>query len=181
VQQAPPDVNPDCELVARIKRGDRNAFQTLYDKYLRLVYRYVRVRIGDEHDTEDLVADTFLKAWRGLATFECGEKPVGAWLLRIAHNLVVDTYRQKRLELGELPGHIGAAEHQFAGVEHRDEIRRAFGTLNYEQQIIVHMHFFEDYSLDEVAEFLGKSGNAVRVAQFRALRRLRQALQHEPA
>ena len=173
--------SPDCHLIHRIQAGDREAFRAFYDQHLRLVYRYIDVRLGDPADTEDLVSETFIRAWKALPRFKCGEKPVGAWLLRIAHNLVVDKYRQKRSLAAWLPWHQTAAARQaerpFDRVENRDEIRRAFGSLNYEQQVILHMHFFEDYPIEEIARFLGKTPNAVRVAQFRALRRLRQALQ----
>jgi RNA polymerase sigma-70 factor (ECF subfamily) len=171
----------DCVLVERFQRGDTAAFQALYDQYLRLVYRYVQVRVGDPQEAEDLTAETFIKAWHGLEKYECRDKPVGAWLFRIAHNLIVDKYRQKRSLAGWLPFQIGALERQFARIEQQDEIRRAFGTLNYEQQVILHMHFFEDYTVEEVATFLDKSPNAVRVAQFRALRRLRQFMENELA
>jgi RNA polymerase sigma-70 factor (ECF subfamily) len=171
----------DCALVDRIQRGDQAAFQALYDKYLRLVYRYVQVRVGDPQESEDLTAETFIKAWHGLERYECRDKPVGAWLFRIAHNLIVDKYRKKSVLTDWLPWQMGAPERQFARIEHQDEIRRAFGALNYEQQVILHMHFFEDYSVEEVARFLDKSTNAVRVAQFRALRRLRQFMENEPA
>jgi RNA polymerase sigma-70 factor (ECF subfamily) len=174
-------LHDDCALVERIQRGDQTAFQALYDKYMRLVYRYVQVRVGDPQESEDVTAETFIKAWHGLAKYECRDKPVGAWLFRIAHNLIVDKYRQKRILADWLPFQIAAPERQFARIEQQDEIRRAFGTLNYEQQVILHMHYFEDCSVAEVATFLDKSPNAVRVAQFRALRRLRQLMENELA
>jgi RNA polymerase sigma-70 factor (ECF subfamily) len=174
-------LHEDCTLVERIQRGDTAAFQALYDKYLRLVYRYVHVRVGDPQEAEDLTAETFIKAWHGLEKYECRDKPVGAWLFRIAHNQIVDKYRKRSVLTDWLPFYIGAPERQFARIEQQDEIRRAFGTLNYEQQVILHMHFFEDYTVEEVARFLDKAPNAVRVAQFRALRRLRQFMQHDTA
>jgi RNA polymerase sigma-70 factor (ECF subfamily) len=169
----------DCRLIALIQAGDQDAFHAFYEQFQRLVYRYVNVRVGDAADTEDLVAETFIRAWRALPKYKCGEKPVGAWLLRIAHNLIVDKYRQRRTWLDWVPWHHAAnnaAARPFDQVEHRDEIRRAFGTLSYEQQVILHMHFFEARTVEEVADFLGKSPNAVRVAEFRALRRLRRAI-----
>jgi RNA polymerase sigma-70 factor (ECF subfamily) len=178
-------LHSDCRLVELIQTGDRDAFRAFYDQFHRLVYRYINVRVGDLADTEDLVSETFIRAWQALPRFKCGEKPVGAWLLRIAHNLVVDKYRQKRAWVQWLPWHQADSAATPAGrpydqVDHQDEIRRAFGALSYEQQVILHMHFFEDCPIEEVAEFLGKSPNAVRVAQFRALRRLRQVLQAAP-
>lgn len=169
-------MHEDCAYVDLVQRGDRDAFRALYEKYWRLVYRYIQVRVGDPHDTEDLAAETFIRAWRGIARFACRDKPFVAWTLRIAHNLIADKYRRRRLDVTQWLPWLSAPERQFAHLDQQDEIRRAFNTLSHEQQVILHMHFFEDYGIDEVAAFLGKSPNAVRVAQSRALKRLRDVL-----
>jgi RNA polymerase sigma-70 factor (ECF subfamily) len=168
----------ELALVERLKQGDTEAFRELYDHHARLVFRYVKARIESEQDAEDLTAETFIRAWRGLSSFQWQGKPIGAWLLRIAHNLIVDKYRQKRSLTGWLPWSSGSEEPDFAQVDHKDEIKRAFTTLTSDEQTILHLRYFEDFSLNEVAEFLGKTPNAVRVAQFRALKRLNKYLQN---
>lgn len=163
-------------LIQRIQRGDKEAFRELYDRYARLVYRYIILRVRNPQDAEDLTAETFSRAWRSITSYEWRDTPFGAWLMRIAHNLVVDKSRRKQDVLGWLPWRQGKEETQFGQVEDRDEIQKAFDTLSNEQQIIVYLHFFEGYDLADVAQFLGKSPNAVNVAQFRALRRMQQVL-----
>jgi RNA polymerase sigma-70 factor (ECF subfamily) len=163
-------------LVEKIQRGEAEAFRRLYDLYARLVYRYVLLRVRNAQDAEDVTAETFTRAWRAISAYEWRDASFGAWLLRIAHNLIVDRVRSHRDVLSWLPWQHGVDDPQLAQVEHQDEIFSAFATLSNEQQVILYLHFFEGYSLSEVAEFLGKSPNAVTVAQFRALHRLRKVL-----
>lgn len=164
------------ELVERIQSGDAEAFQQLYEEQAPFIYRYIRARLGNDQDAEDLTAQVFVKAWRSFPSYEWQGKAVGAWLVRIAHNLVVDKYRKKREWSALLPWAHKAEERGFERVAHQDEIQRALPTLSYEQQVILHMRFLEGYSLTEIADFLEKTPNAVRVAQFRALKRLRKVL-----
>jgi RNA polymerase sigma-70 factor (ECF subfamily) len=166
----------DRELVEQVQRGDQTVFRQVYDRYARIVYRYIILRVRNEQEAEDLAAETFIRAWGAIASFEWREASLGAWLLRIAHNLVIDKSRQKRDLLDWLPWRHGEDEPQFARIEDRDEISTAFATLTSEQQVIIYLHFFEGYSLSEISSFLGKSPNAVTVAHFRALQRLRAAL-----
>lgn len=166
------------ELVARIKQGDRDAFRQLYDRYMSLVFRYVAVRLGSEQDAEDVTADTFINAWQSFSSFEWRGISVGSWLLRIAHNLVVDRYRKQKDVRELFPRQHGQKEHNYARIENRDVIRQAFDTLNHDEQIILYLYYFEGYLLKEIADFVDKTPNAVRVAKYRALRRMRDALEH---
>ncbi len=175
----------EIDLLQRIQPGDTKTFRELYDAYAPVVYRYAMVRISTPQDAEDLTAETFLRAWQAISSFQWRGTSIGAWLLRITHNLIVDKYRRKQDLLGWLPWRHAREErqfeHQFERIEQQDVIKRAFETLSYNEQMIIYLHFFEGYTLTEVAEFMKKSPNAVRVAQFRALRRLREALQHADA
>lgn len=169
-------VPSDQELLASLQRGEPDAFRLLYDRYARLVYRYIFLRVNQPQDAEDLTAETFVHAWRAIASFQWHEIHLGAWLLRIAHNLVIDRSRRKRELVDWLPWRHGQEDSAFARIEQRDELSRAFESLNNEQQIILYLHFFEGYSLDEIAQFMGKTPNAVTVAKFRGLERLRKVL-----
>lgn len=162
--------------IERVQRGDADAFRLLYDQYARFVYRYTLLRIRNPQDAEDITAETFVRAWRSIAKFQWREVPFGAWLLRIAQNLIIDKTRKPVELFGWLPWERGEEESEFGRIEDQDEILGAFSKLSNEQQFILYLHFFEGYGLNQVAEFLGKSPNAVTVAQFRALERLRKVL-----
>jgi RNA polymerase sigma-70 factor, ECF subfamily len=168
----------DRELIERVQRGEKQAFRELYDRYARIVYRYILLRLRNAQDAEDLTSETFIRAWRAVASFEWRDTSPAAWLLRIAHNLIVDKSRQRKDVLGFLPWRHGKEEIEFDQIQDRDEIQRAFDTLSNEQQMIVYLHFFEGYDLTEVAQVLGKTPNAVTVAQFRALQRMQKVLKH---
>ena len=169
----------DRGLIERVRRGDPTAFREVYDRYARTVYRYIFMRLRNEQEAEDLAADTFVRAWGAINNFEWREASLGAWLLRIAHNLIIDKARQRRDVLDWLPWRHGRDEPQFARIEDQDEILAAFATLSNEQQMIVYFHFFEGYSLAEISQLLGKSPNAVTVTHFRALKRLRKVLRDD--
>lgn len=172
----PADIS-ERELVDQIKRGDKEAFRGLYDRYARLVYRYVMVRLGTSQDAEDLTSETFIRFWQNVRSFQWREIQVGAWLFRTAHNLIVDKYRKKPEPLGWSIQSRHNEDERFKQVEDQDVIRQGFETLSYERQMILYLHYIEGYSIEEVAKFVGKSTNAVRVAEFRALKALRKILQ----
>ncbi len=172
------NLDQEREWIARVQGGDADAFRHLYDAYARFVFRYTMLRVRNAQDAEDITADTFVRAWRSIGKFEWREVPFGAWLLRIAQNLIIDRSRKPVELFGWLPWERGKQDNEFSQLEDRDEILGAFRKLSNEHQIILYLHFFEGYNLNHVAEFLGKSPNAVTVAQFRALERLRKVLKH---
>jgi len=173
------EADAEHSLIERIQQGDKEAFRQIYDQYVHRVYRYILARVGDINDAEDITADTFVKAWEAFPSFKWRGKPAVAWFYRIAHNLIMDRFRKKRNILDLLPGRYSQDEHQFKRVEHRDEIQSAVSTLTYEQQMILHLHFYEGYDLKEVADILEKTPSAVRVAKFRALERLRSLIKND--
>ncbi len=165
------------DLVTRIQNGDADAFRQFYDEYAPLVYKYVYIRVSDHHEAEDLTAEVFVKAWKGLPNYQWQGAPVTAWLFRIAHNAVVDKYRRTKFSLTTLmPWTKPQVEREFHQIDLRDEIQRVFSTLSYEQQVILYLNFFEGYNLNEIADFLGKTPNAVRVLKHRTLKQLNKEL-----
>src|SRR6478609_5654109 len=86
-------------LVLRAKTGDADAFGTLYDRYLDLVYRYIYFRVGSHPLAEDLTSETFLRALRRIADFTWQGRDFGAWLVTIARNLITDHFKSGRYRL----------------------------------------------------------------------------------
>ena len=92
----PADLGIERQLAAKATEGDRDAYSALYERYVDKIYRYILYKVGDREQAEDLTSQTFLKAWDAIGDYEWRNHPFGAWLFRIAHNLVVDHHRSRR-------------------------------------------------------------------------------------
>jgi RNA polymerase sigma-70 factor (ECF subfamily) len=187
----PPAASLDEEraLAARACQGDRAAYGELYQRYVDKIYRYIYFKVGAKDETEDLTSQTFLKAWDAIGDYEWRNHPFGAWLFRIAHNLVVDYHRARRdsvtlddatPQLEKRTSRDALRPEQVMGeLITLDRVRRAIGRLTDEQQQVLILRFFDELSTGEVAEIMGKNSGAVRGLQFRALSALRELLYRE--
>ena len=183
------ELDEERRLAVKAADGDRSAFGELYEQYVDKIYRYVHFKVGDQGDTEDLTSQTFLKAWDAIGDYEWRNYPFGAWLFRIAHNLVVDYHRARRpsvtlddatpqLEHRASQENI-RPEHLLSELITMDRVRHAVGRLTEEQQQVLVLRFFEGLSTGEVAKIMGKRRGAIRGLQFRALGALRDMLYRE--
>ncbi|WP_084956016.1 sigma-70 family RNA polymerase sigma factor [Thermoactinospora rubra] len=176
-------------VVLRAKTGDSEAFGTLYDRYLDLVYRYIYFRVGSHPLAEDLTSETFLRALRRIADFTWQGRDFGAWLVTIARNLVTDHFKSSRYRLEVPTGEIfdvpldGAHIPENAVVDALvyDRLLRAVRELNAEQQECVVLRFLHGLSLAETALIMGKKSGAIKALQFRAVRALARALRSDLA
>lgn len=153
----------------------------LFDEYYDRITRYAYARISDQREAEDIASDVFVKALKSLASFEERGLPMGAWLFKIAHNLVVDYHRRnsqvKKIELEKVE--IQADSDPAADTEQKLEMERvqqAMNDLSEEQREIIQLRFFGGLSSAEVGKMLGKKDGAIREAQSAALKKLRTRL-----
>jgi RNA polymerase sigma-70 factor (ECF subfamily) len=177
-QESAPSTAGDAALVARAKEGDETALGQLYRCYAPGIYGYIASRVGDAAAAEDLTSEVFLRALEGLPRFEYRGVPLSAWLYRIAHDRMVDHYRRRArrptlpLEDDLLP----AQEDLSQQVEARlrlEHMGRAIERLTADQQHVILLRFVAGLKLAEVAYVLGKSTDAVKMLQLRALTHLR--------
>jgi len=173
------DPGGDLALIRRCQRRDPAAFGELYEKYVDRVYKHIYYFLRDRADAEDLTAETFLRAWAAVDRYQWRGKPVLSWLLTIAHNLVVSRFRTNRNE-GRLhdgvsaKGVITSPEEASVAKLQQEESRRAILKLKPTERQVLLMRFVDGMDYPEVAEALGKTVNAIRVIQFRALSNLRR-------
>ena len=157
------DSKQEWMLVKKAQR-DPTTFQELYNYYFPRVYAYVIYRVGRVQDTEDLVADTFLKVIERLDEFQWrGEGSFAAWLFRIAHSRVSDFYRRGRgseesVPLEELPDLEASTLLPADAVLQKEKfayLRRLIGTLSPRRQEIITLKFFGGLRNKEIAALLG--------------------------
>jgi RNA polymerase sigma-70 factor (ECF subfamily) len=181
-----PLVESDEALVARAKR-DREAFGCLYDRYVEQVYRFTYRRVKNHTVAEDITARVFQRALEQMPRFEWRGIPFGAWLMRIAANLIHDHNGQAQRHIplqewvedgADSVGSISPAEEQYAARQVVDTLWQEVSTLPIVQQQVLVYRFVRDMSVREIADTVGRTEGAVKQMLFRAVKRLRQRLQH---
>jgi len=155
-------------------------FSELYRAHLRDVYSYSYYRVGNHHDAEDLTEQTFLQAYRHFerAQRESDGRPLRPWLIRIAHNLAANYYRDRArrpVSAIEDEGAISAPHDTEALVEGRDELQRVLEGVNDQpddRREALIMRFALGMDNREIARALGRSDGATKVLIHRAIRQL---------
>ena len=159
-------------------------FSELYRTHLRDVYSYAYYRIGNHHDAEDLTEQTFLQAYRHFerALRESDGRPLRPWLIRIAHNLAANYYRdrsrrpQTALDDADTVSTLHPTEEL---VEEREEVMEVLtGVTNLpdDRREALIMRFALGMDNKEIARALGRTEGATKVLIHRAIRQLEQGL-----
>jgi RNA polymerase sigma-70 factor (ECF subfamily) len=153
----------------------------MFDEYYDRIARYAYSRTGDRASSEDIASEVFVKALKALPSYHERGLPMGAWLFRIAHNLVVDFLRQRAkkktvpLDGIDLPSEVDPARAAETRME-MERVERAMKKLSPSQQEVVRLRFLAELSSKETAAAMGKSDGSVREMQSTAISRLKQLL-----
>jgi RNA polymerase sigma-70 factor, ECF subfamily len=169
-------------LVDRARSGDREAYAMLFDRFHDEIYRFATRRIGDPIAGQDAAAETFAAAFKGINRFRQTGAPFEAWLYTIARRRVVDQIRSRaRHDHAELPRNeqaMTASDGHEGSVVDAMLLRALVARLPDTERDVVELRFMEDLDVEQTALRLGKHVGAVRVAQHRALTKLR-TMMHE--
>ena len=169
-------------LMERVQKLDHGALAELHDQLYPVIFRYVRFRLDDPQACEDITSEVFL---RFLTALRQGSRPIEdarAWMLGTASNLVYDFYRIKyRRPTENIEDHesLVAPQSTEAILDRKfvaEDIRRMMQFLTPDQQHVLALRFSQELSLEETAQVIGRTVNAVKVLQFRALGALRRLL-----
>jgi RNA polymerase sigma-70 factor, ECF subfamily len=171
-------------LVRRSATGDGTAFAGLYDAYAPRVRRFLRHQLGDADLAEELLQRTFIKMIEALPRYHARGLPFGAWVFRIARNVVIDHRRttHQTVPLDAALDRASETDDPVSTAErHQDRavLRAAMDALPADQREVLVWRFFAGLSPAETAVLMGRSNGAVRILQHRALASLRGRL--EPA
>jgi RNA polymerase sigma-70 factor (ECF subfamily) len=183
----------DIAAVALARDGDSDAFRGLVERHSRAVYRLAHRMTGNPQDAEDVVQETFLKAYRQLGRFE-SRANFGTWLHRIAVNCSIDLIRSRKhqetshdaadldlLDAGGGSGHADrvdpSPERLMLSTEVQQRVGRAMEGLTAMERAAFVLRHFEGQSIDEISRALGLKANAAKHSIFRAVRKMRLALE----
>jgi RNA polymerase sigma-70 factor (ECF subfamily) len=179
----PSDAPDEAALVAAAKRDPRE-FAPLYNLYVDRIYRYAYRRVGTHHDAEDITAQTFQQALQALPNYEWRGLPFGAWLFRIAGNIINRRGRTGGREIAVEDVTVFGVSDEFDEdpVEHvtrdetADELIDLVQTLPPDQQRVLVLKFSHGLKNREIGELMGRSEGAVKQLVHRALVNLRARL-----
>lgn len=174
------------ELVTRTQAGDTTAFGILYSQYVNVVYRYLLSRTTDRDLAEDFTSETFCKALAQIGSVTYQNRDIGAWLITIARNILLDHIKSSRyrVEMTTADIHDSALtdptpEETVIRSETAATVRRWLTALNPRYRKVLQLRFFDGLTVPETAAVIGKSVGATKQDQLRALRTLADNQGHQ--
>ena len=174
----------DSELVLRMQRRDPRAVAELYDRYGRVVYALVLRVVRDTGIAEDLVQETFLRAWNRVHGFDAQKGSIGPWLLAVARNRAIDYLRSAvgrernavEYEETDHPALFCDMEKDILSSDKARIVKSAIQKLSPNQRQVIELAYFEGLSQSEMAERMGQPLGTVKTWVRTALKNLRDEL-----
>lgn len=166
--------------------GDVQAVAMIHTKYRCAIYAYVMCRVSDPMLADDIASEVLTRFIETLKRSGRQPQQLRSWLFGVAHKVVTDYYRRKsrrmilsldQAHLDDLDGLSDTPMDIFERSMRQQALRDAFGELTQPQKDVLSLRFGAALSLDECAKILNRSIGAVKVLQFRGLRRLRALLE----
>ncbi len=174
-----------------LQAGDPEEFSRLVDAYSSKIYRLAIKMLNQQQDAEDVLQETFVKAYRGLKTFD-GRSKISTWLFRIATNEALMVIRRKHPDVVSIDEPIETEEgeqepvqiidwcclpeNELLSEESREKLDAAVQKLPERLRVVFLLRDINDLSTHETAEVLGLSDTAVKTRLSRARLRLREEL-----
>ncbi|MBI4867309.1 MAG: sigma-70 family RNA polymerase sigma factor [Candidatus Wallbacteria bacterium] len=175
------DVEPDIEAIAAsVAAGETERFEAIVRHFQRPLFNFILNRVRDMETAEELAQETFLKAYRSLASFDGRRSGFKTWLYRIGLNLCLDHFRRRRVRAAEEEklAHENRAENSPAPTDRlaqRDQLMRLLGRVAGDEAELLLMRYADDLTYEEMAVVTGLGESTLRSRVHRALRKL-QAL-----
>jgi RNA polymerase sigma-70 factor (ECF subfamily) len=182
------DATETSAVLARARQGDSEAFRALVDQHSRSAFRLAFRMMGNEQDAEDVVQESFLRAYRQLPRFE-SRANFGTWLYRIVANCSVDLMRSKQARHDQVRGDsidetavdlpdstVAGPERLAQSAEIDRRVQSALTGLSPLERAAFTLRHYEGRSIDEISATLGLNTSAAKHSVFRAVRKLRVAL-----
>jgi RNA polymerase sigma-70 factor, ECF subfamily len=164
-----------------LRRLDPQVISSIFDRFFPVVFKYVRYRVNDIAQSEDIASDVFVRLLEAVKSGKGPDSNIKAWLLGTASHAVNDhhrkNYRRPTEEISEsIQDYQDAPSETSEQRERQKRIRLALSKLTTEQQHVIDLRFGQDLSLEETAIVMKKNVNAVKQLQLRALAALNRQI-----
>lgn len=177
------DMNLDNDsLVARLRDPAtcREAFGEMIRLYTEPLYRQIRRMVQSHEDANDLLQNTFMKAWQNIENFR-GDAKLSTWLYKIAINESITHLEKERKRLGlsidDEESHLInliEADKDIDGDELAKQLREAIARLPEKQRLVFNMRYYDDMKYDKMSEILGTSVGALKASYHLAVKKIEQ-------
>jgi RNA polymerase sigma-70 factor (ECF subfamily) len=172
----------EVALLQRVAGGDRDAFAELYRRLQRPLFGYLMKLVREREMVEDVLNETLMEVWRQAARFE-GRSSVNTWVFSIAHHRAVSKLRKKR-ETALDEEQAAAIEDEGPTPDMKAEstdmsrlLARLMERLSFEHREILHLAYYQEFSVQEIADALDLPPNTVKTRMFYARQRLKVLLE----
>ena len=180
----------DAAIVSRARAGDTDAFRELVERHSRSLFRLAFRMTGNQQDAEDVVQESFLRAYRQLASFD-DRASFGTWMYRIASNCSLDLVRARKRRndrtvptdddraedpMAQLPSSDPTPERIALSGEVRQRVADAMEELSPTERTAFVLRHFEGMRMEEVGRVRECQPGAAKHSVFRAVQKLRRAL-----
>jgi RNA polymerase sigma-70 factor (ECF subfamily) len=177
------EIQKETYYIQRVKGGDKEAFAWLVDSYRDMIYTVCLRMLGSEADAEETTQDVFVKAYRSLHSFQ-GKSKFSTWIYRIAYNQCISVIRKKvrMIDLvGEVPeGEVNEGDlnglDNISAQERSRYLQLALEALGETDSVVVTLFYYEELSLEEIAEVTGLSSSNIRIKLHRSRKKMYQVL-----
>ncbi len=180
----------DAAIVKRVRDGEVEAFRILVDRHSRALYALAHRMTGNAHDAEDIVQESLMRAYRQLGRFE-SRSEFGTWIHRIGVNCALDHLRSRKSReqmihdggagadpvVESMPDRGPSPDQRLVHMQIRHHVDGALATLSMTERSAFVMRHFQEMPLSEIAAALGINENAVKNTIFRAVQKVRRALE----
>ena len=172
------------QIVQRLKKPSeqRVAFSELVQHFSEPLYWHIRRMVLSHDDTNDILQNTFIKAWMNIEDFR-GESRISTWLYRIAINETLAFLKKRQIET--IP--IDSDEYDIAGTIESDAyfcgdstdilFRKAIETLPEKQRLVFNMKYFEEMKYEEISDILGTSIGALKASYHIAVKKIEKFIE----
>ncbi len=171
---------PESELISLACNGDADAFGALYKKYIDQIYNYIYFRTSNTKDAEDICSRVFMRALRHIERYEDRGYPFSAWLYRIAHNLVVNWYRDRErsdeISLADQyppPTMDGEVEDRIEQENENERLMAIIQGLPDDRKELLILKHVEGMTNTEIGQIMDRTEGAIKALYHRTLESLR--------
>lgn len=171
-------------LIINEAKKDSNAFEPLYTKYYKVIFRFIYNKVLDKDVTADITSNVFVKAMGHLHSYEYRSLPFSSWLYKIAYNEIMQYYRKEKKERKvviseEMLYRISDESDESDFDILKTKLKSVLNKLDLNEIQLIELRFYENLTFSQISQILGITENNAKVRAHRIIEKIRQNFQNK--